>query len=168
MHSRMTEWKFWVGWTVAFAAALFLVVLATLPPFLEEQGRALLMQAFAPYCHQLPAYSPHINGVQLAVGHRMYGIFLGLALGTVAFLPLRRWDDTVDRHAKLVLLAAVAPLALDWVLDAVGLWAKTPASRFITGAIFGIAAGYILARAFVHLLTDNPSEKQLTASKSTS
>lgn len=143
---------FWKGWAAALAVALLPAVLATLPPFLGVAGRALLMQAFASVCHQLPAYSPHLGGVQLAVGHRVYGILWGLSLGTIAFLWLRRWDDALDRHAALALGTAALPMALDWGLHAAGWWAKTPASRLATGLLFGLAAGYFLTRAIVDLV----------------
>lgn len=162
-----TAGEFWIGWAVALGGALLIVVLATLPPFLGETGRAVLMDAFARFCHQLPAYSPHIGGVQLAVGHRTYGLLWGLVFGVLAFLGLVRWDDVLDRHAALVLGAAALPMTLDWTMDAVGWWAKTPAGRLITGALFGIAAGYFLARAMVNLFADNTPKKRPAPSTST-
>ena len=158
--SRPTR-KFWAGWAVALGVALLPVALATLPPFLGPAGRTLVMQAFAPLCHQIPAYSPHLGGVQLAVGHRIYGMLWGLVLGTVALLWLRRWDDALDQRAALVLGAAALPMALDWWLHAAGWWTKTPASRLATGLLFGLAAGYFLARAIVNLFIGPPSENPL-------
>ena len=161
IHSRPNAGRrFWAGWTIALGATLLLVVLATLPPFVGEEARTLIMRAFAPLCHQLPDYSPHVRGVQLGVGHRMYGIFGGLAFGTLAFLGLRRWDDVVDRHAALVLGVAAAPMVLDWTMNMTSWWTKTPVSRSATGLLFGVAAGYFLARALVNLLLSTASSKR--------
>lgn len=156
MNRPKTIRRFWIGWAVALGAALLPAVVATLPPVLGPAGRVLVMETFAPFCHQLPAYSPHIGGVQLAAGHRLYGILWGLVLGTV--LCLHRWDDVLDRHAALVLGVAAAPMALDWMMDAAGWWGKTPVSRLFTGILFGTAAGYFLARAVVNLFVSHPTE----------
>lgn len=142
---------YWAAWAAALGAMLLLVTLATLPPFLGPEGRMLVMNAFAPFCHQLPAYSPHINGVQLAVGHRVYGILWGLVLGVLIFPGLLRWDGFWDRYARYVLIAAALPMTLDWTADALELWTKTSASRLTTGILFGLAAGYYLARAVAKL-----------------
>lgn len=154
---------FWTAWVATLGATLFVVVLATLPPFLGETGRAVIMDAFAPFCHQLTAYSPHIAGVQLAVGHRIYGILWGLTFGTVAFLGLVRWDDFLNSRAAVVLGASAVPMTLDWTADAVGWWAKTPGSRFLTGTLFGIAAGYYLTRAVVQLFQGSRKNRATTA-----
>lgn len=144
--------KFWLGWHIAFGSTLLVLALASLPPFVGPEARMFVMQVFASFCHQLPEYSPHWNGVQLAVGHRMYGVFWGLMLGTAAFHALRRWDAVLNRNAGSLLVLSGLPMALDWTLDALDLWSKTPTSRFATGILFGLAAGYFLARAFVRLL----------------
>ena len=143
----------WTGWAAALGVALLPAVLATLPPFLGPAGRAVVMAGFAPFCHQLPAYSPHLDGVQLAVGHRDYGIFWGVAFAALAFPVLyRRFDGVLNRRVGLVVGLAALPAGLDWILDAAGWWDKTPASRFGTGLLFGIVAGYFLARAVVNLV----------------
>lgn len=162
MKSSPAVNPFWSAWFATLGATLFVVVLATLPPFLGETGRAVLMNAFAPFCHQLPAYSPHINGVQLALGHRMYGITWGLMLGTIGFLGLVRWDGFLNRRAAGVLAVFALPMTLDWTAHAIGWWAKTPGSRFLTGALFGIAAGYYLTRAVVQLFQERRRNRVAT------
>ncbi|PSQ83341.1 MAG: hypothetical protein BRD40_02055 [Bacteroidetes bacterium QS_1_65_9] len=89
----------------------------------------------------------------------MYGIVWGLAGGTVLFLWLRRWDAVLDRNAALVLGAMAAPMTLDWTLHAMGWWDKTPVSRFSSGLLFGLAAGYFLARAMVNMFA-SPSASE--------
>lgn len=149
MTRRTSRRSFWLAWGAAVGVALVPVVLATLPPFLGGEARALLMQAFAPFCHQMPSRSPYLMGVQLAVGHRVYGILLGLVLGSVAYLPLIRWDRILDRRAPWVLAASTLPMLTHWTLGWLDVWATMPLSRMATGGLFGAAAGLYLTRAFV-------------------
>jgi uncharacterized membrane protein len=121
-----------------------LAVLATLPPWVGEPVRMALMYGFDPLCHQIAERSPHANGVQLAVCYRCYGVLVGLAIGPIAALIIR---GQVKRYASLLIVASLVPLALDWGLGIVGIWANTAESRFITGAIFGVVAGILVARA---------------------
>lgn len=141
--------SFWLAWGAALGVALLPALLASLPPFLGAEGRALIMRAFAPFCHQMSSRSPHLLGTQLAVGHRVYGILLGLALGAFAFLLLVQWDDLLYRRAPRLLAAIAVPMAIDWGLGWLGLWANTPLSRMGTGGLFGVVAGYYLTRALV-------------------
>lgn len=144
---------------MAFLVTLLPVVLATLPPFVGSEGRTLLMQAFAPVCHQMPSRSPYLMGVQLAVGHRVYGILIGLALGSISYLPLRRWDRIFSRHPRWVLAGGVLPMAVDWVVGVVGLWANTPVSRMVTGGLFGVVASLFLTRAIVQAALSAPRQR---------
>jgi hypothetical protein len=52
-------------------------------------------------------------------------------------------------------LAALAPILLDSGLPAAGLWTNTPASRFASGALFGVMISLLLLSGipeFIHLL----------------
>ncbi len=146
MHNR--------GWLLALATGLGIVVLATLPPFVGETARTYLMQAFEMVCHQLPGRSPHIDGVQLAVCHRCYGIYWGLPLASLLYLGLkgRRLDRRV---APLVLGLSLLPMAVDWGGDVAGLFTNTAGSRIVTGLLFGVVAGLF----FVWSLVDSSLEK---------
>ncbi len=134
----------WTGWCVSVLLMGILAVLASLPPWVGEPVRIALMLGFDPLCHQIAERSPHVDGVQLAVCHRCYGILVGLAIGPIAALIIR---GRVNRHASLLIVASLVPLALDWGLGIVGIWANTAESRLITGAIFGVAAGILVTRA---------------------
>lgn len=138
-----TDW----GWVCAFSCTLLLIALATLPPFVGESLRAALMQAFAGVCHQMPERSPHLGGVALAVCHRCYGMYAALAVGALAFPMLGRWYAEAGQYAVPALALAALLAALDWSLDALGVWDNTPASRLLTGAAFGLVAGFYFARA---------------------
>ncbi len=125
----------------------FVLVLVTLPPFVGVEWRIVLMHTFAPVCHQIAERSFHVDGVALAACHRCYGIYWGLFLGPVLYLVVRRWEHKWWNQSRLLLAAALLPLGLDWVLDFVGLWSNTPLSRVLSGGVFGLAAGMLVAQA---------------------
>ena len=135
------------GWSVALGAVGLLAVLAALPPVIGGEAGAVLRHAFSAVCHQLPERSPHLAGGPVALCHRCSGIGLGLGAG-LALAPLLGPARLV-RAARSVqpawLLAAAVPTALDWALGALGVWANTPASRGLTGAVFGLVGGVVLA-----------------------
>lgn len=140
--------SFWKGWWIAFGLSGLIIVLVTLPPFVGPSIRFYVMQGFASVCHQLADRSPELAGVKLAVCHRCYGIYWGLPIAVVGFLFLGHWDAKVGHLGHYLLPLSLLPLGADWLLGAVGIWTNTPFSRMFTGALFGLVAGYYLARAF--------------------
>ncbi len=143
----------WTGWSGSMLLMGILAVLASMPPWVGEPVRMALMYGFDPLCHQIAERSPHVHGVQLAVCHRCYGILIGLAIGPIAALIIR---GRGQRYASLLIVASLVPLALDWGLGIVGIWANTAVSRLITGAIFGAAAGILVARAMAWYRPSTP------------
>lgn len=166
---RTNPRRFWLAWAGATGAMVVLLTLAVLPPFVGEELRALLMQAFAPLCHQMPARSPHVHGVALAVCDRCLGVYLGLPLAGLAFLVAvfvaPKWlDERIYRYAGPVLVAALVPMGIDWVGPVVGWWPNTPATRLATGLFFGLPAGYLFVRAVVRgLAVPQQSEERPAA-----
>ncbi len=139
------------GWTVALAAALSIVGVAVLPPFVAEAVREPIMHAFAGVCHQLPGRSAHVGGVPLAVCDRCLGIYSGVVLGIMALPVIPRAAEYMHRRAGLVLVAALVPLALDWVGPVFDAWPNMPWSRAATGLLLGGAAGVLVGRAAAHV-----------------
>lgn len=135
------------GWLLVLFGTALLLALATLPPWVEGRGRALLMHGFSLVCHQLPGRSPHFDGVVLAVCHRCYGIYWGLPLAVLGSRLLRRQEAFLSRHARFFLPASLLPPGIDWLAGLLGFWTNTPLSRTLTGAVFGLVAGYFLTRA---------------------
>jgi len=145
-----------LGWSVALGAVGALAVLAVLPPVLGGEPGALVRGAFSTVCHQLPDRTPHLHGAPIALCHRCSGILAGLLAG-VTLAPLVGSDmlGRIARSGQIGwLVLAGVPTALDWGLGALGLWTNTPASRMLTGVLFGIVAGGVLA---ANLLTSRPS-----------
>jgi uncharacterized membrane protein len=131
---------------VATASAVVLA-LALAPPFVAPPLRAALVQGFHLVCHQLPERSFAVGGVPLALCHRCLGILAGLGGGTLLVPLLGRWRAALVPAERPLLLLALALAAADWLLGVAGLWANTPASRFLTGVVLGLVAGYLLARS---------------------
>lgn len=125
------------------ALCAMLLVLALLPPFVGPEWRGALMQGFHGVCHQMPERSFRVDGVAFALCHRCLGVVSGLLLGVLAF-PVAR---SLRVRPGVVLVIAFLPMTADWALGASGLWANTPDSRFATGLVLGVAAGWVLARA---------------------
>ena len=134
----------WWTWGLTVMVMVCVLILISLPPWVGEPWRLMIMHAFDPFCHQIAERSPHINGVQVAVCHRCYGIYLGLLLGPFLLFATRRWRGSGS--AFLVVLS-LTPMSVDWVLDVIGLIVNTPASRMITGAVFGLFASLLVVRA---------------------
>jgi uncharacterized membrane protein len=145
------------GWTAAVALTLLVVILATLPPFVPEFFRAILMVAFDPVCHQMPDRSFLVHGEQFAVCHRCYGTFVGLLIGSVLFPLAGMWDGVLYRRAGVVLLIALVIPGADWMGGIAGLWSNTALSRSVTGSVFGLVAGYYFARALAQAFPTKPS-----------
>lgn len=140
-----------LAWGGAFFGAGLLVVLALLPPFLGAGPRAVLMHGFSFVCHQIPSRSPHLDGVPLAVCHRCFGVYVGLPVAVLGMVFLYRFDDVLYRRAPWLLGLAVLPMAVDWGGDVLGFWTNTPHSRIATGLLFGMVAGYYVARGVVEV-----------------
>lgn len=137
------------GWATAALIAVGVVALAASPALLGFEGGALVREAFAPFCHQMPSRSPHLHGASFALCHRCFGIVSGLALGVLAGPLLgARLGRLANLPPLAVLGVAALPTSADWLLGATGVWANTGASRLATGAVFGVAAGLLLAAAF--------------------
>jgi uncharacterized membrane protein len=113
---------------------------------------ALIYLLFSSACHQIPERSFMLAGYPLAVCHRCFGIYLGLCLGSLLKI------DTIHRSPslrKFFVLAATAPLFLDFLLSCFGLWTNTAASRFSTGLLFGLMLSSLLVRGVAELLDES-------------
>jgi uncharacterized membrane protein len=134
----------WWAWLGLIGVGVLLLGGALSPPLLGPEMRAAVRRGFAPVCHQMPGRSPHIGGVVLAVCDRCLGIYTGLLAGTMG----APWGSALwqgRRTARWVLLGGLSVLAIDWGGPVLGLWASTPLSRGLTGAMFGVLAAHLTA-----------------------
>ena len=147
--ARRPDTPFTTGWAVAVLLAMGVVALAASPPFLGFQAGAVVVDGFSAFCHQMASRSPHLHGVPFALCHRCTGVIAGITLGLLAGPFVPRILARLEALPPLVVLAAAAlPTSADWFLGATGVWANTGASRLGTGALFGAAAGLLIAAAF--------------------
>lgn len=150
-----------VGWWITFVGTSLLVVLATLPPFVGPGERSLLYVAFSGVCHQIAERSPHLMDIPLAVCHRCYGAYVALPLAALSFLFVSRWDAYLNHRAAVLLTLSLIIPGVDWLGGILNFWANTALSRLLTGAIFGLVAGYFLTRALSEALQrKTPSGKE--------
>jgi len=151
------------GWTLTMLLTGFLVALAMAPPFVSEPVRSVIMAALSGVCHQIPARSPHIDGVALGVCHRCFGTYLGLPAAAVVYLSLRGFWPWTNKTAPWVLIFGVLPALIDWSGDLFGIWNNTPVSRLITGGILGLTAGYFLVASIVDSFTTRHKKKKVSS-----
>ena len=142
-------------WSIALALAggwVLLTLVPTAARAFELDGIASpLFNFFGYICHQLPDRSFHIMGEQFGVCSRCFGVYAGLLAGIVVYPLWRRVDDT-EPIARFWLFLSLVPVSIDWSLTAFRIWENTQASRFITGAILGIACATFIMPAAVEIV----------------
>jgi len=97
-------------------------------------------------CHQRPERTLWVGGRYLPVCARDTGAFVGLLLGYVLLLALRRRDAKGPPNL-IVSLMMMLPLWIDSVGQFFGLWMSTNDLRLITGLLFGTALAPMLVYA---------------------
>lgn len=104
----------------------------------------IIYTAFSKFCHQIRERSFEIAGHPFAVCARCTGIYFGFA-ASVLIYPLVRSLKRTDAPARLWLLVALVPTAIDFSLGFFGILENTHLSRFLTGALLGgVTAFYVV------------------------
>ncbi len=102
--------------------------------------------------HWTPDKAVWLGGPSLSWDARCAGIYAGFAVGLLCQLALR-WKSWPQPSGRL--LAACAPLAaplfVDVLANAAGIWPASNDARFATGLLFGNALSLCLAPAFASL-----------------
>lgn len=140
------------GWGIPTLVLGLLSVLILTPPLLGPDGQAAVMELFAPLCHQIPERSFRLLGEPLAVCHRCTGIYFGLFAGALLWRSAGGLGESVllarselaGRGARLVILCAAAPAAIDWGAGLAGLWESGAFVRAATGLWFGAGTGLLV------------------------
>jgi uncharacterized membrane protein len=145
-------------WGSVCVLALAVVALIVAAPLALAHGHELsgqtIYQAFSRACHQIPERSFYVAGHPLAVCARCAGLYAGLAAGILLF-PLVRSLQSAETPARLWLLIAAAPTALDFSLGFFGIWHNTHVSRFVTGALLGWVAAFFVVPGLIDLSRTN-------------
>lgn len=131
--------RHWV-WMVNGILALY-AGLPVLAPLLMAMGWRLPAQiiyvVYSFLCHQMPERSFFILGHKMAFCQRCTAIYGSLLLGGVLFPLVHRWLKPLPWKLYLVLNI---PLAIDGLIQLLGLWESTPFRRVLTGSLFGLSS----------------------------
>jgi uncharacterized membrane protein len=109
--------------------------------------------AFRLFCHGIPDRCVDLWGVPMPICARCTAIYLGLGASFVVFWLLPRMSELA---ARVMLMIAVTPLAIDGVTQLVRLRVSTNPLRMATGLAAGIAFGFWAITAVEsHVVTDS-------------
>lgn len=93
---------------------------------------------FRLFCHGIPERCFYLWGVPMPICARCTAIYAGLILSFVVYLILPRMREQV---ARMVLYAALVPMAVDGLTQLAGLRLSTNSLRLATGLLVGVAFG---------------------------
>ncbi|MEM2273192.1 MAG: DUF2085 domain-containing protein [Candidatus Bathyarchaeia archaeon] len=87
-----------------------------------------------------------INGNQMPICARCFGIFMGVSFGTISSIIVKmRIDEKIHKRVLAILFIGYAPLMIDSLGQINGLWISINPIRLITGVVAGISFGLILS-----------------------
>ena len=136
------------------AIATTILSLSALCTFAIAHGASMRWRvAYRLFCHGIPERCFYVWGVPMPICARCTAIYAGLALAVFAFFILPRMSEAA---ARMVLLVAVLPLAVDGLTQLVRLRESTNALRAGTGLAAGIAFGlWAITAVESHVVTDS-------------
>lgn len=143
-----------VVWSI-FAGLIFVWTLLIMAAPLAEANNLTavsspLYKFFGYLCHQNPARSFDFQEHAFAVCSRCFGIYFGLFTGFTAYPFLRSVEDT-EPLPRFWLFLAMVPMAIDWLLGALGVWENTHLSRVLTGVILGAGCAIFIIPALIEI-----------------
>lgn len=144
--------QFLYGVFLAGIGAWWLLILAAPLLAAHEQPTtaAAIYFFFHKICHQIPERSFFLWGKQLAVCSRCTGLYVGFSLAALAY-PLQFRLKPINDFPRWILLLALVPMAIDFVADAIGIFANSGSSRLISGVIAGAAALFFVLPGILSL-----------------
>lgn len=135
------------------AVSLWCVAIISAP--LLKSGYAALADSlydfFGHICHQSEARSFHIAGFPLAVCARCSGIYFGFLAGIVVLIAVQK-SPRNKVPARSVLIAALAPMALDVICTLAGVYESAAEIRACTGLLAGFAGVFFVVPPFIESL----------------
>jgi uncharacterized membrane protein len=138
--------------SVTLAVGVLTLVVAS--PWLAAHGypvaAALIYQAFSPLCHQVSSRSFHLDGIPFAVCARCTGVYLGAVVGLLIY-PLRVRIDNETMPSRVLLMAGVAPLAIDGLANLTRIYSSSMNVRAATGVITGVVVAWFILPGLVSI-----------------
>jgi len=154
LQSLVSSRRAIVTWACTSTIALTIAGLIMGAPLAQASGHTTfaltIYRGFHNLCHQLPERSFHLAGYQFAVCARCTGLYSGFAVAAL-FYPLARSLKRTDTPARLWLLLAAVPLAIDFGFGYFGIWENTHLSRFLTGALLSTTAVFYIMPGLIQL-----------------
>lgn len=105
-------------------------------------------ELFRGICHQNPIRSYSLNGLQMAVNTRCFGIFSGLLAGWFALPMLIKMKIKKNIPLWILLFAGMLQI-IDFGGNVFELWINTNHSRFFTGSLLGFGVVLYLSDLFI-------------------
>jgi uncharacterized membrane protein len=135
-------------WSIVALGSLAISTAIVAAPLALSSGHLVwalpLYRAFSLVCHQIPERSFFIAGHPFAVCARCSGLYAGFTIAAIAY-PLVRSLKKANAPPRKWLFLAAAPLTIDYMVGAFGIWNNTHTSRFVTGALLGsVAVFYVM------------------------
>jgi uncharacterized membrane protein len=132
---------------VALWCAGFILV-----PMLEHLGTdvTVVRQFYGTVCHQMEARSHMVAGHPMAVCVRCSAIYIGFLLGVGASMFFGRSFSLP--WVRIGVLAVAAMLALDVLMDLLGVLSNTILSRTVSGGMFGLALSLLTVPLFIEAM----------------
>ena len=138
--------------TAAFGLAILGLIIGA--PLAQAQSHpefaSPIYKTFSFVCHQISERSFHVAGHQFAVCSRCTGLYAGFAAAALSY-PLVRSLRSTETPARLWLILAAVPLAVDFALTYFSIWQNTHLSRFSTGALLGAVAVFFIIPGLIEL-----------------
>lgn len=131
-----------------FAACLLALGAPILAANEQYAAASVTYSLFSRICHQMPERSFALACFPLAVCHRCFGIYLGLAFGSL----ITRLPGILKRRRAWIATATI-PMLADAALPLIGVGDNMPSSRFATGLIFGLMLATIFMQGLRELLS---------------
>jgi uncharacterized membrane protein len=143
-----------IVWASVATLALLFASLIVIAPLALAHGHdftaLVIYKSFSRFCHQIPERSFYLDGHPFAVCARCTGIYFGFAFGALLY-PLVRSLKRSDAPARLWLVVALVPTALDFALDFFGILKNTHLTRSATGALLGAVTAFYVVPGLVDL-----------------
>lgn len=128
------------------------LVLAALGPGLYNSSATLIntwqFNVFHLLCHQDPARSFTISGVQMAVCTRCLGIYVMFMMGSLMIPVFAFLKPYLNISEKRWLIVAILLNLTDVLGNYFELWTNTLISRFLLGSFLGLMLALILTNEY--------------------